>query len=269
MMKKMIFSASIIITVVAFLSIFFLIIKPSLYDSECKKRVYTEMEEKVKEVENSCISFIYYETGSSSSSLSYGANGVIVERIGNKYYAVTARHVISSNDSTIHILPYNEPKLYEYRQSYSMISMNDYFDLFPNVNVEYVSETTDLTLISFEWEKELVVAEMSENNPSYGDKIVSISNPYGELFRKTYGKILSKKEEVFKSDDGEETVSLSHNCYIASGSSGSPAFNEQMELVGINVGGATDKKENFINGYLIPISYVAELLADSKIVFEW
>ena len=62
---------------------------------------------------------------------------------------------------------------------------------------------------------------------------------------------------LFETKDGlPASRTLKHNAYEAPGSSGSVALNEDMEIVGINIGGATDAFGRFKFGVMVPCELV-------------
>lgn len=52
-----------------------------------------------------------------------------------------------------------------------------------------------MAVISFESDKQISVVQIAETMPEKGDRIAVISNPEGEKFVSTYGKIKSSKPE--------------------------------------------------------------------------
>ncbi len=56
-----------------------------------------------------------------------------------------------------------------------------------------------------------------------------ISNPEGEKFVSTFGKVISDKESNFHfNDDQSDNLVIKHNAYTAPGSSGSAVFDQKM-----------------------------------------
>ena len=89
-----------------------------------------------------------------------------------------------------------------------------------------------------------------------------ISNPEGEKFVSTYGKIKSSKPENFSfNDDQSDNLVVKHSAYEAPGSSGSAVYNESMELVGINIGGGRDVFGRFRYGVMIPTDQINECIS--------
>lgn len=261
MKKKIIFFTTLTVAITSVLVAIIVIIQSFSFDSNCKKRVYADIEEKINEdTLSSVISFLCTESEDNVVNYYSGNTGVVVGFDNEKYYAITALHVISGNEE-IRVFPYGELSYMDYRKTNGAISYAKYFDLFPSFKVEKEDEDSDLALISFEYDKDLSIAKLSTENASKNTRIVSIGCPEGELFTKTYGKITSSKEVNFKSSDGIETMCYSHNCYIAPGSSGSPVLNEDLELIGINIGGTTNNLGNFVKGYFVSLEHLVELIS--------
>ena len=122
---------------------------------------------------------------SSSIAVSAGASGVIIRKEGDRYFALTANHVISELDDVdktqMVVLGYNDLDFQDsLNKGGEFIGTANYYMKFPEITVEYTSEKYDLALISFRSDKAYAVLSLAENSPKYGDKIASMSNPYGE-----------------------------------------------------------------------------------------
>ena len=73
--------------------------------------------------------------------------------------------------------------------------------------------------------------------------------------------MLSNKLTKFATDDGQsENDVLRHNAYVAPGSSGGAVINNEMKVVGINIGGGTDIFGRFKYGVLIPCVQIQTLI---------
>lgn len=239
---------------------------PSINQVICKNRYFKEFDETITEdVLNSNIVICVHEQttdedGSVYHTWTAGSSGVIIDYKDDTYFALTAYHVVKNNvDSTeFIILPYNSPTYTEFRENSNQhVSLQSYYEQFEKAKVIYAEEKYDLALISFKSSKPLHSLSVSKYNPSYNEKVVSISNPEGERFVKTYGKIKSKKYYTFKSNDDLLPIqTLKHNAYISYGSSGSALLNQQMEIVGINVGA----KINIFNGFWSAVMVPSEII---------
>ena len=90
-------------------------------------------------------------------------------------------------------------------------------------------------------------------------KLMLVSNPEGEHFVQTYGKILSSSVREFSTKKNPYSYNvLMHSAFESYGSSGGAAYNQKGELVGINIGGSVDIFGNFRKGALVPCEIVNE-----------
>ncbi len=209
------------------------------------------------------------DLGDNTAEYTYseGSSGVIYEKKDNKYYALTAYHVVAGLDSVQFIVQPYGAESYEDSQKASMgeISLIDYYNKFPKGKVEYYDKDSDLAIVSFKSDKELGVLKLSADNLQKGDKIAVISNPEGVRFSKTYGNITSDVIMDFDAAGSSETNKIQcHSAYIAPGSSGSVVLNENMEIAGINIGGGTDFKGRFKYGAMVPCQEMRFFIGESK-----
>ncbi len=258
----------IILASIAIISIFLPSIKP-LYNQTMNR-------EFIENVENNALSAnikivqLTYKTGvnSSSTAVSAGASGVIIRKEGNRYFALTANHVISVledvDKTQIVVLGYDD---LDFKDSLNKggedIGIANYYMKFPEITVEYTSEKSDLALISFMSDKAYTVLSLAEDIPKYGDKIASMSNPYGKRNIVTAGKIGSKK--FWDYDDESEKVKYSiirHSAVTSEGSSGSALLNEDLDIVGIHLGGNENLFHQYVSGIAIPNDQVRAFLGE-------
>ena len=268
MNKKKISIILLIISVICLLISMTIFIYPTIYDYQCKIRHYSDFESKATdEIMKSNIVVVKYEekVNGNVTSFSYGigSSGVVFASDEDRYYALTAYHVVKNSDMAEYIIvPYGAPTLEEYREnSNTHISAGMYYEKFSKAKVEFADESYDLAVISFESDEEINVLQLSETNPGYNEKIMVIGNPEGERFLKSYGRIKSKDYFVFDSGDGlPPTKVYKHNAYENHGSSGSVVLNEDMKIVGINIGGGTDSLGRFKYGAMVTCEQVNEFL---------
>lgn len=134
---------------------------------------------------------------------------------------------------------------------------------FPEITVEYTSKKSDLALISFRSDKAYTALSLAEDSPQYGDKIASMSNPHGKRNIVTAGKIGSKK--LWNYEDESEKVKYSivtHSSVISEGSSGSALLDEDLDIVGINLGGNENLFRQFVSGMAMPNDQVRAFLEE-------
>lgn len=252
-----------------------------IYDYQCRRRVYEDMEESLTPnviMSNIRIVTHYVEESNSTRSSAYGhiASGVIFRREGDTYYALTACHVINKTpeDSKVHVeeeivnsyveyivMPYGTPTYAEVkRKSVVHVTAEEVYEKYTKATLEYCDESKDLAIISFTSEEELGSVAISDAKIEEGERIAVIGNADSESFVTTYGKISSDELKSFQPDEQTANMVLHHNAYIAAGSSGCVSLNEDMEIIGINIGGGTDVFGRFRYGAMIPNDQIAEVI---------
>ncbi len=259
------------ISLISILSIICVLIYPSVYEYQSKARHFDDFEKGItNDILESNIVIVKYEEMEKDNvttfSYSVGASGVIFDSENDTYYALTAYHVVQDIENADYIvMPYGSPTYSEYcKDSESHIPNELYYEQFEKAQIVCVDEEYDLAVISFKSDQELTTLSICNNNPQYNEKIMVISNPKGERFVCSYGTILSRKYYVFTSDDKlPSTNTFKHSAYISSGSSGSVVLNQQMEIVGINIGGGTDFMNRFRYGAMVPCELVCEFLKNN------
>lgn len=271
--KKIIITISFLV-VLASVSTFVL---PSLLEYRCKTRSFNELEEKITDdIMNSNIVIVEHEEeveseGVVHSTYGVGASGVIFKHDKERYYALTAYHVVKDySNAEYFVIPYGAPTYSEYRrQSDVHVPNEEYYGQFEKATVVFADEKYDLAVISFKSDKPLNTLSIEEVNPIYKEKISVISNPMGERFLTTFGTIRSKEYYTFESDDElVATQTLKHNAYIDAGSSGSVVLNQGMNIVGINIGGGTNIYNKFVYGAMVPCELILDFLAENNFVVE-
>lgn len=207
---------------------------------------------------------------SSSTSVSPGASGIIFRKEGNKYYALTARHVIEKADNVdktqIIIMGYDD---LDFADSLSkggkFQGVAIYYQQFPQAVVEYSSNNYDLAIISFTTDKVYTVLPISNEAPKYGEVVASISNPNGKRNIITAGNISSKRPVPFGDEAGKmQYPIIRHTSEISEGSSGSALLNENLQIVGINLGGSKNIFRQHIYGMAMPSNYILDFLEEWK-----
>ena len=84
---------------------------------------------------------------------------------------------------------------------------DNYYESLLYGKVEYISQTDDLAILSFEYNGDLTVLDFNNKELSVNDKIMVIGHPEGNKYRITYGYIKSGLKNV--SDDKV----IEHNAY--------------------------------------------------------
>lgn len=193
-------------------------------------------------------------------SVSYGecGSGVIIRRDGSVYYALTAAHVVSTENAQLLVFTVNTEMKTETilpGTDYGVLAREAYDAMYP-AKIEYVSDRDDLAVIRFAADEELAVITMAEDDPEKGDRILCVGNPQNEWFAVSYGKVTSGIRK-FGETHGFPSNAMKHTAYMQVGSSGGAAVNERMQLIGITPGGyySIDGK-TFKSGVLIPASEI-------------
>ena len=227
----------------------------------------------IKNVENNALSanikIVQLKYRNDGMSVSAGASGVIIRKEGNKYIALTAKHVISELDNVdktqIVVMGYEDQDLKDYLKLGGKFagSIDYYYKQFPVSTVEYTSVKYDLALISFTSDKVYTVLSLAKDVPKYGDKVASMSNPYGKRNIVTAGRIGSKKIWNFEDEAGKTKYPITrHSAASSAGSSGSALLNEDLEIVGINIGGGENIFRQFIFGIAMTNDRIHEFLKE-------
>lgn len=256
-LKKVII-ISLLSIVIMFILSACILVYPFIYANKCKNKYYPGINNMITEdLKYSCASFIWADYQDDIKSYSIGNSGVIIKKEKNKYYVATANHVVS-NKEELRIYPYSSLSYRDYIKEFGVVSYSEYFNSFPSLKIEYQSFLDDIAIVSFESENDYPVVSYS-NNFNKNDKIFSIGCPNGKLFTISFGEIVNPNEISYMFSDNQATKCIKHNCYVANGSSGSPVFNEKLELIGINIGGKTTFGQ-FNCGYFVRINKVLENL---------
>jgi S1-C subfamily serine protease len=206
------------------------------------------------------------EENVSANSISAGASGAIFKKEGNKYFALTAYHVIENRenaDSTnIIIMGYDDLSFKDYlNKDGKYQGISNYYQQFPKGIIEYADEKYDLAVISFYSDEDYKVLSISDKSPEYGDIVAIISNPYGKRNVITAGKVVSRKPKPFGDEDGKmQHPVIKHTALISEGSSGSALLNKDLEIVGINLGGNENLFRQHISGMAMPMNRIVDFL---------
>ena len=195
----------------------------------------------------------------SGGTISYGecGSGVIFDKKGSDYYALTAAHVVSAQNAQLLVFTVNtEMKADDIPGiDYSVLSQDTYESMY-KAETLYISRRDDLAVIRFTADEELSVMEIAEADPAKDDRIMCVGNPENEWFAVSYGKVTSGIE-TFGEGKGFPSKAMKHSAYIKVGSSGGAAIGEQMKLVGITPGASLSLDgKTFYYGVLIPVSEI-------------
>lgn len=192
-------------------------------------------------------------------------SGVVFAKEGNVYYAITAKHVVDAENSSYKLFTINTEFSGETIDVGNNINIEipdeNYYESLIDAKLEYMSDSTDLAIISFISDEDLPVLEFEDKEINIGDRIMCIGHPEGHKYYVSFGTVTSNIKNVTSTrfNKNKETVSvIEHDAYLNQGNSGGVAINENMKIVGINVGGAFTVIGKFLNGYMIPNNIVKE-----------
>lgn len=205
-----------------------------------------------------------------SISVPLGASGVIIGKESNKYYALTAKHVLEepNHDATRFIvMGHNQPDYKDFISKEGEFQrVNDYYQQFPEAEIEYANDQYDLAIISFKTNENYTVLPISIKLPKYGDLVAAMGNQNGKRNMVTAGKISSRKPSPFGDEEGKlQYPIIKHTAFVSTGSSGSALLNENLEIVGINLGGNENIFHSFIAGMAMPSDRILAFMDEWKI----
>lgn len=189
---------------------------------------------------------------------SNGGSGVIFDKRDGAYYALTAAHVVSTENAQILVFTTNNKMKKEETPGFedmNMLSLEAYDSMYP-AEVLYVSTRDDLAVIRFTADEDLSVIETADSDPKNGDRIMCIGNPQNDWFAVSYGTITSGIEK-FGAETSHPSNAIKHTAYMQVGSSGGAALDENMKLVGITPGASLSLDgKDFYYGVMIPVSEI-------------
>ena len=255
-MKKNI--AFIIISLIALIAVSLVIqeIIPIINENKSKNRVFNDMQEKSDDVIRGIVGIIPESDTDGLSSHNGIGSGVIFDKKDNTYYVVTAKHVIDIENSKFKIFTkdteFSGQTIKADENVNFEIPDDSYYEHLLDGKVEYVSNTTDLAILSFEYDGNLTVLDFENNKLSKNDKIMVIGHPEGNRYQISYGYIKSDLKDV----KGDKV--LEHNAYMRQGNSGGVALTENMKIAGINIAGTFTLLGHYKVGYMIPYDIVED-----------
>ena len=137
-----------------------------------------------------------------------------------------------------------------------------YYDSLLAGKVEFISDTTDIAIISFETEEDLPILSFEDKELIKGMKLMCIGHPEGNRYQKSYGYVKTGLQNViaFTKSTGKvrKDKVIMHDAYLNYGNSGGVAISENMKIAGINVGGSFSLTGYFSKGHMIPWNIVKE-----------
>ena len=245
---------SVVVVIIAFVMIKEII--AIINEKESKTRVFNNLQDKSDSVIRSIVGIIPESDIDGLSNHNGIGSGIIFDKKDNTYYVVTAKHVIDVDNSKFKI--FTKDTIFSGQTIKANENVNfeipddDYYKSLLDGKVEYISDTTDLAILSFEYDGNLTVLDFESNKLSKSDKIMVIGHPEGNRYQITYGYIKSDLKNV----RGNKV--LEHNAYMKQGNSGGAALSENMKIAGINIAGSFTLLGHYKIGYMIPYDIVKD-----------
>lgn len=229
---------------------------PIINEQESKNRVFTDMQNKSDDVIRSIIGIIPENDTDGLINHNGVGSGVIFYKNYNTYYAITAKHVVDIKNSKYKIFTKDTVFSGQNVKADDNISFeipdDNYYESLLDCKIEYLSDTTDLAIISFVYDRDLTVLNFENNKLSTNDKIMVIGHPEGNRYQITYGYIKSELKDV----RGDKVIE--HDAYMKQGNSGGVALTEDMKIAGINIAGSFTLLGHYKVGYMIPYDIVED-----------
>lgn len=227
---------------------------PIIKENEGKNRVFNDMQNKSNNVIRGIVGIIPEKTENALTSHNGIGSGVIFNKKDNIYYVITAKHVIDVMNSKFKIFTKDTQYSGQTIKADDNVSFeipdSNYYDYLLDGKVEYVSQTDDLAILSFQYDGELTVLDFENKELSINDKIMVIGHPEGKRFQISYGYIKSKLKNI------ENDKVIEHNAFMKLGNSGGVALTENMKIAGINISGKFTLFGHYKAGYMIPSDIV-------------
>jgi len=265
--KRRIIILFIIVAIFIFITLFLPSIK-SFINQSMNKEFIQRVNEYALSANIMIVHIEYNNHENISFSVSAGSSGAIIGREGDKYYALTAEHVISeirdTENAEILVLGFDEPDFNDHlSKGGKYVGIEKYYEQFPRAVIEYANEKYDLAVISFDSKRDYTALSISEEKPAYGDVVAAMSNPYKERNAVSAGRISTLKPRPFGDKAGEmQYPIIRHTAMISEGSSGSALLNENLEIAGINLGGGENIFRKFVHGMAMPSDLIHDFLEE-------
>lgn len=235
-----------------------------------KELAYNTMKNQINKNKSANICIISAVEHDEIWQYSAGASGVIVGCDQDGYYALTAYHVINKENAKFLIMTVFDEDVKEDRKEHNRITdvICEYYNSFPVAKVVYTNEQEDLAIIYFETRIKLEIVSLSEKNPKKDDLVITVGS-YSEkmdYFFVSTGMIDKDELVTFKTNDGNaENRVLQHSAFTTEGFSGGGVYDEDMKLVGINIGGGVDFFGRFKFSVMIPCEQINKCIEKSNI----
>ena len=241
-----------------FLGCFLFELKVFINEKESKERIFNDMYKKSNNAIRAVVGIINEKESNRLIEHSGIGSGVIFDKKDNTYYAVTAKHVVNVKDSKLKIFTKDTSftgQTVEVNDKVNFeIPDEDYYEALLDGKIEYMSKTSDLAIISFEYDGDLTVLEFENEKINKDDRVMVIGHTEGNRYRTSYGYIKSGLKTVIIDKTKDKVIE--HNAYMSFVNSGGVTLSENMKIVGINIGGAFSFLHHYRIGYMIPYDIV-------------
>lgn len=271
MKNKRIIIIGIIIGIIIALVLNFIV--PIIHENNCKSRVHEDMKKSEDIIKKSIVGIMPETEIDGLKNRGGFGSGVIFDKVGNVYYAITAKHVIEDTNSSYKLFTINTEfsgeKLNVGNNINFEIPDEKYYESLLDVKIEYMSDSADLAIISFITNEDLPVLEFENNTIKKGDRIMCVGHPEGHKYYVSYGTVTSNiKNMTFPGPNKKPESVIEHNAYINQGNSGGVAINENNKIMGINIAGKFTITGRFSKGYMIPYNIVIDNINKWKLSGE-
>ena len=245
---------SIIIVIIAFIVVKEVI--PIINENNSKNRIFDDMQNKSDIVIRGVVGIIPESDINGLTNHNGVGSGVIFDKKDNTYYIVTAKHVINVENSKFKIFTKDTEFSGQTVKADENVNFeipdDNYYESLLDGKIEYISDTTDLAILSFEYDGDLTVLDFESNELSKNDRIMVIGHPEGNRYQISYGYIKSDLKNV------RGDMVLEHDAYMKQGNSGGVALTENMKIAGINISGTFTLLGHYKAGYMIPYNIVED-----------
>ena len=235
----------------------FIVVKeviPIINESNNKSRIFNDMEDKSDSVIRGIVGIIPESDMNGLTNHNGVGSGIIFDKKDNTYYVVTAKHVINVENSKFKIFTKDTEFSGQTIKADDNVNFeipdDDYYESLLDGKIEYISDTTDLAILSFEYDDDFTVLDFESNKLAKNDKIMVIGHPEGNRYQISYGYIKSNLKNV------RGDMVLEHDAYMKQGNSGGVALTENMKIAGINIAGSFTLLGHYKVGYMIPYDIV-------------
>ncbi len=238
------------------------------WELRCKTRTYKDFERQLPTVQDAVFRIAAETENGSVHGYTAGASGAVFERHGDCYYALTALHVVDRADALHYYAVPADAPVYEKPEDMSFSAYDaQYYGALPVLRVEFADPQTDLAIVSFRYAGDLPAAGIKRDDVlnSTAIAVVGCDGTPHTPPAVTCGTVNGKRYWEFHVDDGRQDVRVfSHSAYVTYGSSGAAAFDSEMQLAGINIGGVTGLFGTFRSGVIVPAWSLRDIVRDWK-----